>query len=117
MWLKPYWNRRLELSVHAGCILWGLKVVVPQQGRSTVLAELHGAHPGMTRMKALVWQWMWWPNIDQAVEDAIKQCEECQYRIYQIHHQRHFTSYSGPHAHGLGYILISLDPWMVRCFL
>ena len=51
--LKSYWNRRLELSTHAGCILWGLRVAVPPQGRSTVLAELHGAHPGMTRMKAL----------------------------------------------------------------
>ena len=76
--LKPYWNRRLELSVHAGCILWGLKVVVPPQGRRTVLAELHGAHPGMTRMKALARQWVWWPNIDQAMEDVVKQCGECQ---------------------------------------
>ena len=74
--LKPYWNRRLELSVHAGCILWGLKVVVPPQGRSTV--ELHGAHPGITRMKALAQQWVWWLNIDQAVEDVVKLCGECQ---------------------------------------
>ena len=62
--LKPYCNRCLELSVHAGCILWGLKVVVPPQGHSTILAELHGAHPGMTRMKALARQWLWWPHID-----------------------------------------------------
>ena len=27
--LKPYWNRHLELSTHAGCILWGVRVVVP----------------------------------------------------------------------------------------
>ena len=58
--LKPYWNRRLELSTHAGCILWGLRVVVPPQGRSTALTELHGAHPGMTRMKALGRQWVWY---------------------------------------------------------
>ena len=76
--LKSYWNRRLELSVHAGCILWGLKVVVPPQGRNTVLAELHCAHPWITRMKALARQWVWWPNIDQAVEDVVKQCGGCQ---------------------------------------
>ena len=51
--IKPYWNRRLELSTHAGCILWGTRVVVPPQGRTMVLAEFHGGHPGITRMKAL----------------------------------------------------------------
>ena len=76
--LKPYWNGRLELYTHAGCILWGLRVVVPPQGRSTVLAELHGAHPGMTRMKALARQWVWWPNLDQAIEDVVNNCEKCQ---------------------------------------
>ena len=76
--LKPYWNRRLELSTHAGCISWGLRVVVPPQGCSTVLAELHGAHPGMTRMKALALQWVWWSNLYQAIEDVVKNCEECQ---------------------------------------
>ena len=76
--LKPYWNRRMELSTHAGCILWGLRIVVPPQGQSTVLAELHGAHPGMTRMKALARQLVWWPNLDQTIEDVVKHCEECQ---------------------------------------
>ena len=75
--LKPYWNRCLELSSHAGCILWGLIVIVPPQGRSTVFAELHGAHTGLTQIKALVRQWVWWPNLDQAVENIVKHCEGC----------------------------------------
>ena len=28
----PYWNRCLELSIHAGYILWGVHVIVPPQG-------------------------------------------------------------------------------------
>ena len=76
--LKPYWNRRLELSVHAGCILWGTRVVVPLQGRTMVLTELHGGHPGITRMKTLAHQLVWWPNLDCAIEDLVKNCEECQ---------------------------------------
>ena len=39
--LKPYWTRRLELSLHEGCILWGNRVVIPTQGREYVLRELH----------------------------------------------------------------------------
>ena len=76
--LKPYFNRRLELSTHNGCILWGIRVVIPPQARSTVLAELHGGHPGITRMKTLARHLVWWPNLDQAIEDVVKQCEDCQ---------------------------------------
>ena len=76
--LKPYFSRRLELSTHVGCILWGTRIVIPPQARSTVLAELHGGHPGITRMKALARHLVWWPNLDQAIEDVVKQCEDCQ---------------------------------------
>lgn len=46
--LKPYWSRRLELSVLDGCILWGNRVVIPLPGRNGLLAELHGGHPGVS---------------------------------------------------------------------
>ena len=49
--LKPYnyWNRHIELSVHAGCIIWGMHVVVPSQGRSTILANFMEPTPGCQR--------------------------------------------------------------------
>ena len=77
-YLKPYWNRRLELSAHAGCILWGTRVVVPLQGRNMGLTELHGGYPGITRMKAVAHQLVWWPNLDCAIEHLVKNCEQCQ---------------------------------------
>ena len=46
------------------------------QGRSAIIAELHGAHPGMLKMKALACHLVWWPNLDQ--EMVGKNCEECQ---------------------------------------
>ena len=51
--LKPYWHCRTELTSHDGCLLWGQRVVIPPQGRTTVLQELHGGHWGITRMKSL----------------------------------------------------------------
>ena len=39
--LKPYYHRTDELSVERGCILWGQRVVVPPQGRTILLNELH----------------------------------------------------------------------------
>ena len=34
---KAYSQRRLELSVRDGCVLWGARVVVPKKGRATLL--------------------------------------------------------------------------------
>ena len=42
--VNPYFTRRSELSVVDGCVLWGARVVVPSQGRSKILTELHEAH-------------------------------------------------------------------------
>ena len=43
--LKPYWSRRLELSIHDGCISWGGRVAVPSRGIDYILVELHVGHP------------------------------------------------------------------------
>ena len=57
--LKPYSHRRTELTSHDGCLLWGQRVVIPPQGRITVLQELHGGHCGITRMKSLARTVVW----------------------------------------------------------
>ena len=76
--LKPYWTRRLELSTHAGCIVWGGRVVVPTPGRESILMELHGGHPGVSRMKSLARTLVWWPGMDQAIEEMVRRCSDCQ---------------------------------------
>ena len=76
--LKPYWNRRLELSVYDGCLLWGSRVVVSPPGRNQALRELHGGHPGCSRMKSLTRMFCWWPGMDAEIETLVRQCPECQ---------------------------------------
>ena len=66
--LKLYWNRRLELSVYDGCILWGS---VPPPGRNQVLRELHGRHPGCSRIKSLARMFCWWPGMDAEIETLV----------------------------------------------
>ena len=50
--VKPYANRKLELSVDSGCVLWGARVIIPTSLRSVVLNELHEVHTRVVRMKS-----------------------------------------------------------------
>lgn len=74
----PYHQRKLELSVRDGCVLWGARVIIPKKGRDKILQILHQTHSGMSRMKGLARSYVWWPGMDQDVERAVQSCEECQ---------------------------------------
>ena len=76
--LKPYWHRRLELSLEGECVMWGLRVIVPKQLQSAVLEELHVSHPGIVRMKELSRSHVWWPHLDRDLETLSKNCDACQ---------------------------------------
>jgi transposase InsO family protein len=75
---SAYKNKVDELSVEQGCLLWGLRVVVPTTLRERVLQELHETHPGMTRMKSIARSYVWWPSIDSDIEKTVRSCHVCQ---------------------------------------
>ena len=72
--LKPYWSKRKELLMQNGCIIWENRVVIPPSCRNSVLGELHGGHPWMSRMKAIARGLVWWPDIDEDIEAKVKAC-------------------------------------------
>ena len=57
--LRPFWQRRSELTVEGDSILWGVRVVIPTKLRHRVLEELHRGHPGVVRMKTLARSHVW----------------------------------------------------------
>ena len=73
--MTPFNQRSNELSVQDGCILWGTRVVIPEQGRSQVLQQLHDGHPGMSRMKSISRSL---PGIDKDIEQTVRNCQPCQ---------------------------------------
>ena len=75
--LVPYFRHRHELSIEDSCVLWGRRVIIPATLQNQILAELHECHPGMCRMKALARSFVWWPGLDQDIEDMVRTCEVC----------------------------------------
>ena len=76
--IQPYQCRRDELSVHAGCVMLGNRVVIPLAGRKHIIEQLHQSHPGITRMKGLAQSFVWWPVMDSELESKVKSCPSCQ---------------------------------------
>ena len=75
--LKPYTQKRDELGIHDGCLMWGARVIIRSAYRQELLEELHNAHSGIVRMKAVGRSLMWWPGIDQGIEKTAKTCDIC----------------------------------------
>jgi len=61
--ITQYFNKRHEITVEDGCLLWGIRLIVPPQLRKHVLYELHTGHPRIVRMKSLARLHVWWPNL------------------------------------------------------
>ncbi|PIK58571.1 hypothetical protein BSL78_04477 [Apostichopus japonicus] len=75
--LKPYFCRRNELSIDDGCLLWGLRVIIPPVWRQQLLESLHEQHLGMCSMKGMARSYLWWPSLDGAIEGVVRSCKIC----------------------------------------
>ena len=75
--IKPYYNIRHSLSLDSGCLLIGNRVVIPEKYRLYALNLMHESHLGMTKMKATARCYVWWPGINQQIEDMVNNCDDC----------------------------------------
>nr|XP_018907425.1 PREDICTED: uncharacterized protein K02A2.6-like isoform X1 [Bemisia tabaci] len=72
-----YTGRQAEYTQACDCLLWGHRLVIPAKLQKRILEELHLAHSGITKMKSLARSIVYWPNIDQDIEQLAKTCEAC----------------------------------------
>uniref|UniRef100_A0AAG5DP56 RNA-directed DNA polymerase n=1 Tax=Anopheles atroparvus TaxID=41427 RepID=A0AAG5DP56_ANOAO len=76
--LASFYSRRECLSNVKGCILFGERVVIPRILQKRCLAQLHKGHPGIVRMKAIARSYVYWPNMDEDIVEAVATCVSCQ---------------------------------------
>ena len=75
---KPYFIRRLEISLQDGRLLWGSRVIVPPPGCQRVLEELHSMYTGIYHTKSYARAFVWWPKLDEQIEQTVHDCSVCQ---------------------------------------
>ena len=76
--IQSFKDRQTELSTEHGCLLWRIRVVVPQSLQARVLESLHANHTGITRMKSVARSHFWWKGLDKDIETLGKSCHSCQ---------------------------------------
>ena len=68
--LKPFYQRKDQLTMDQGCLLWGTRVIILLSLQARLLQELHYTHPDMVKMKLLARSYMWWPRVDSNIEEV-----------------------------------------------
>lgn len=50
--IKPYFQRKGELIMEDGCLLWDARVLLLSQLQAKMVEEIHEEHPGISWMKS-----------------------------------------------------------------
>ena len=67
-----------ELCTIPDVVLRGHRIVLPETLREKVIDIAHEGRMGIVKTKALIREKVWFPKIDQMVEEKVKSCLACQ---------------------------------------
>ena len=75
---RRFWNVREHLSVDDGSIVYGCRLLIPTIMRSQILSDLHDSHQGSVCTKQRARLTVYWPGIDNDIDNIILSCQLCQ---------------------------------------
>ena len=75
--LFPYYLVHTELSIEAGLLMRGCRIVIPLELQSEILDKLHDGHLGITKCRARARQSVWWPGLTTHLAGKVKNYIEC----------------------------------------
>ncbi len=74
---KRYWHIRSQLALDDDLIVYGCRLVIPSKMRLVVLSQLHESHQGCVRTKQRARLVVYWPGVDNDIENTILACQQC----------------------------------------
>jgi hypothetical protein len=75
--LEGFYRRREVLNIEEECIMFRERIVFPTALRTRVLKLFHQGHPGIQRMKSLVFKYAYWPGMDKDFENMVQRFSPC----------------------------------------
>jgi len=75
--LRQYRALANELYEQDGLILYNNGIVIPTVMQKDILFRIHEGHLGMDKCKALARSAMFWPGINQDIENTVGRCPTC----------------------------------------
>ena len=81
--LVRYNQNKQYLSLVQGCVMYQIRIIVPEGMKRLVMGEIHNAHQGITRCLARAKESVWWYGIKEEVKKHIRECIQCNIYEYQ----------------------------------
>ena len=76
--VKAFKDVKEELTAVNNILLRGSRIVIPQSLHQAVINLAHQGHQGMSKTKALLRSKVWFPGMDNRVENTVRDCLPCQ---------------------------------------
>ena len=76
--IKPYWDIREDIAILDGILFRGQRVLIPEKMQREILKIIHSSHQGMVKCKQLAKDVVYWPGINNQIEDMVSKCSICQ---------------------------------------
>lgn len=73
----PYYRFQKEIGIQDKVLTYNDRVIIPKEWRKQCLQDIHSGHFGLIRCKQRAKNSVWWPSINNHLEEKIKTCEKC----------------------------------------
>ena len=70
-------EKKDELSVVNGMIMWNARVYIPINLRKEIMEKLHSGHQGQVKTYRRCQDSVWWPGIRKEIIEMVERCEVC----------------------------------------
>ena len=75
--LREFMSFYHEINMVENILLRGQRIIIPSSMRKEMLHRIHQGHQGITKCQRLARNALWWPRVNQEIENMVNNCEAC----------------------------------------